>query len=55
MGQVAESYDKGNATARISNTKKCTHVFKKCKVAITILDENVEPGKEHLFSSITFP
>jgi len=53
MDQAAESYDKGNATARISNTKKRMHVFKKCKVAIAILDENVKPEKEHLFSSIT--
>jgi len=53
MDQAAESYNKGNAMARISNTKKRMQVFKKCKVAIANLDENVEPGKECLFSSIT--
>jgi len=28
-------------------------VFKQCKVATAIFDENVEPRKDHLFSSIT--
>jgi hypothetical protein len=53
MDHVAESYDKGNAKARISNIRKRKHVFKQCEVAIAILDENVKPGKDHLFSSTT--